>query len=48
MISGDIPQVPQPQPDLERWAREMVIYLEKVLRDHNMDIQNLYDTKADA
>lgn len=47
-LSGDVPPPPEFNGNVANWAREMGIYIEQVLRDHNEDIRNLYETKADA
>jgi len=47
-LSGDVPPVPEYRGDMKEWARDLAIYLEQILRSHNEDIQQLYDTKQDA
>ncbi len=47
-ISGDVPPLPEFNGNMKEWTRDLVIYLERVLRDHNSDIQQLYETKVDA
>jgi hypothetical protein len=47
-ISPDVPAVPEYRGNMQEWARELTIYLEQVLRDHNQDIEQLYEVKQDA
>lgn len=47
-ISGDVPAIPEFRGNMKEWAKDLTIYLEQQLRDHNDDIQQLYDTKQDV
>jgi len=41
IISGQIPPVPEYRGDLKEWTREISIYLERILRDHQEDLKNI-------
>jgi len=47
-LSSDVPPVPEYRGDIKEWARDLAIYLERILRSHNDDIQLLHETKQDA
>lgn len=47
-ISGEIPPIPEFRGNIEEWARDLGIYLESILRDHNDDIKKLHEVKQDA
>lgn len=47
-ISGDIPPVPEFRGNLQEWSRDLTVYLERVLREHNADIETLHQVKQDV
>ena len=46
-LSPNVSSPPDCRGDIREWIHEIRIYLEKVLQEHDTDIQNLYETKAD-
>lgn len=46
-LSGDVSSPPEFSGNLRDWIRDMRLWAEGILREHNNDIQQLYDTKTD-
>jgi len=46
-ISSGVPPVPAFNGNVQQWAQDMTVYLERVLRDHDADIQLLHNIKQD-
>jgi hypothetical protein len=41
-ISGEVVSVPEFNGNMRDWSRDLKIFLEQILRDHNADIRSLY------
>ena len=41
LISTEIPRTPEYKGDINQWSKELVLYIEKILRQHGYDLRHL-------